>query len=203
MYSLFPSSSDYIEMAIAKRNTVTRRFVFDILTPSGPCEALPLRGEFPYRLTPRRPFNTNPPILFAGNRTAALNLHPPYCIAFTVSLPTENLGTLFAAGEAPFDGPMVTSLRISSNRVVFESGGQSVIFNTPDGAESFRGSYSGGYVHLQLCVATDNQAQLYTNCSNQPLTQSFVSSQRLDNARIVFFQNETTSGGGFFGVCNN
>ena len=194
-------SLDYIETAIGRRSMITGLFEFDVLTPSGPCENIQFRSELPYRLTPRNPANTNPPILLAGNRNPALNFQPPYCIAFTASLPSENLGTLFVATELRFHVPAAVSLRVSASRIEFESGGQSVTFNPPGGAASFVES-NGGYVHLQLCVTTSNQAQLYTDCGDQPLTKNFTSSQQLNNTIIIFFQNETT-GGNIFSVCNN
>ena len=177
---------------------MTGLFEFDVLTPSGPCENMPGRYEFPYRLTPRIPSNDNPPILLPASRSAALNLEPPYCIAFTTNLPSRELGTLFAAMDPPFIGPIVTSLRISSNVVKFASGGEEVSFFPPDGAASFVQS-AIEYIHLQLCI-TDNQAQLYINCDPQPLTESFSSEQRLENALMTFFQNAPI-GGDTFSVC--
>ena len=192
-------STDYIELSIGLRNEVTGLHEFDVLTPSGPCENMPGRYELPYRLTPRIPSNDNPPILLPASRSAALNLEPPYCIAFTTTLPSRGLGTLFAAMDPAFIGPIVTSLRIRSNVVKFTSGGQEVSFFPPDGAASFVQS-PNEYIHLQLCV-TDNQAQLYINCDPQPLTESFSSEQRLDTALMTFFQNDTLNGGDFFSVC--
>ena len=189
-------STDYIELSIGLRNEATGLHEFDVLTPSGPCENMPGRAEVPYRLTPRIPSNDNPPILLPASR-----MEPPYCIAFTTTLPSRELGTLFAAMDPAFIGPIVTSLRISSNVVKFVSGGEEVSFFPPDGAASFVQSPIE-YIHLQLCV-TDNQAELYINCDPQPLMESFSSEQRLDNALMTFFDNDTVNGGDVFSVCQS
>ena len=158
---------------------------------------MPGRTELPYRLTPRTPSNDNPPILLPGSRNADLNLEPPYCIAFTTTLPTTG-GLLFAAMDPAFVGSIVTTLRISSTSIVLESGGETAIFDPPGGATSFVQT-SSEYIHLQICV-TENVAELYINCSGQPQTRNFVTNQRLDTALITFFQNETSNPGDVFTV---
>lgn len=126
-----------------------------------------------------------------------MNFEPPFCLAFTVTLPTDTPAFLLASMDPGFVGPVDSFLSISSNEITFSSGGQTVTFG-PDGGGSFV-SPGSDYVHLQLCVTTNDQAILYVNCERLA-ERVFATSNRISTALLTFFQNSTVDGGGMFTV---
>lgn len=161
--------------------------------PSGPCENLPGRSEVPYRLTPRP--NTNPPVSLSEERF--VDFTPPFCIGFTVTLPSSDLEYLFNAMIDPFDASTsVASLQVSSDSIQFSLGTSEASFGPPNNAVSF--AEDGDYVHLQLCV-TETGADLYTNCGDAEMS-AFFSEERLTGTIVTFLQNSSLDGGGSFSV---
>lgn len=188
--------SDYITNPIA-RVTESSDLEFEVQRQDGPCPGEPRRNENAYRRTPGS-LGINTPFL---QLDPTLNFQPPYCLAFTTTLPSTELGTILAVMSPVPDSPSVISLQASSNEIVFQVFGEEARFTPPGGAASF--VQAGDYVHLQICVNTI-QAELYINCESQPLIRPLQApAQELDaNNIIVFFQNTTLFGevGDFFVV---
>lgn len=161
---------------------------FDVNSAPGPCENQQYLCS--YELT-QRP-SPNPPKTFVDG-----DFSPPFCLAFTVTLPTDTPGFLFVAQDLPYysneQDSIVSSMLISSREIKFILEGKSVTFPPPNGAGSFVTSGSE-FVHLQLCVSTEGQARLYTNCDDSSAPQTLVLNQCIRYEKITFFQNPTVDG---------
>ena len=188
------SSTDFIDI-ISRINLRTGEgFEFGVIRPSGPCENQLRRQETNFQLSPRP--NENPPISIPEERV--LDFTPPFCLAFTVTLPSREEEYLLHAMDPPFVGKTVASLQVSSAVIRFVLGSSEATFGPPNDKESFVAS-DHEFIHLQVCVSDTGQASLHTNCGDVQQVK-FISDQYIGGSLLTLLQNATVNGGGSFSV---
>lgn len=192
---IYPQHADFIDIISRINQRTGEGFEFGVIGSSGPCENQLGRDETEFQLSPRP--NENPPISIPEERV--LEFAPPFCLAFTVSLPSDEEEYLLHAMDPPFIGETVASLQVSSASIRFMLGSSEVTFGPPNGMVSFvTGDH--GFAHLQLCVSDTGLASFYTDCGDVQL-EKFTSDQHIGGSLLTLLQNATVNGGGSFSVC--